>query len=145
MKAWHFYLGAAVAAGVGFYIVSVMTSPTKKVVVGSTTYRAEAYLGDGGNWYAQVFEGAVPKQQLGPYPTEKDALEQASAFLSGLNVAAFYTVHSFEVAPGKYDWFFDGWSRGALVSESNGPFATKTVAETAGSNWVLSQTPDEGN
>lgn len=143
MKAWHFYVGAAVATGIGFFVIKTMTDkPEKKVEVGGTTYRAAAYLGDGGQWYTQVFEGSKPTQQLGPFPSEADALGEAAKFLQGLDVSAFYTVRSFEVSPGKYDWFFDGWSRGTLVSADNGPYASKSVAETAGSNWVMAQTTE---
>lgn len=139
MKAWHFYVGAAVATGIGFFVIRAMTDKEPSASVGGTVYRAAAFLGDGGNWYAQVFEGSKPTEQLGPYPSEEDALGQAAAFIAGLDVAAFYTVRAFEVTPGKYDWFFDGWSRGVKISADNGPFASKAVAETAGSNWVTAQ------
>lgn len=123
------------AAG-GFYLASRMIAK-KAVTVGGKTYRASVYLGEGGQWYAQVFEGGKPiGETIGPLPSEEDAAEQAAAYLAGLDVVAFYTLHSHEDAPGKYTWYFDGWSRGAKITEANGPYASEAIANVAGSLWA---------
>jgi hypothetical protein len=129
---------SALAIGIGFTIVKIATS--KKVVVGGDSYRASVYLGEDGQWFAQVFKNGKPEgATLGPFPYDNDAAEQAAAYLQGLDVAHFYTLHSVELAPGKWDWYFDGWTRGTKIADAQGPFASEAIANTAGTNWVAKQ------
>lgn len=141
MKAWKIYVPLLAATAIGFAVIRMKTDkPGKpepdKTKVDPARYRATAHVGAGGEWFAQVLLGAELKQQLGPFPSEAEALAEAAKYIANLDVVAFYTLRSFEVTPGKFDWFFDGWSRGELVSADNGPFASKAVAMTAGDNWV---------
>ena len=118
----------------GFAVAKVMTA--KKTA--TAAYRAKIYLGDGGQWYAQVFDGAKPiGEQIGPLPTEGDAAQQAAEYLAGLDVVAFYTLHTVDNGPGQQPtWFFDGWSRGVRTIEAEGPYTSEAIANAAGTTWA---------
>lgn len=131
---WKVALISVAAIGVGFFVVSKMTSKPE-VTVGGNSYRFDLYQGDGGH-YAQIFVNDKPGQLLGPLPTVEEAQRSAADYLMSLDAVAFYALRT-EVDVGSDDkmWYFDGWSRGSLIV-TEGPFANEQAARVAAKSWA---------
>lgn len=140
MKPWLIPVSLLALSAVGFGIAKIATSKKDEPhkVVGGVDYRGAIYLADARQWYAQVFIDGKPGQTLGPLPDAASAAAELARFMSGLDVVAFYTVHSTGDTAETSQWFFDGWSRGEKVVADSGPYASSAAAMTAGSAWAAS-------
>ena len=132
MKIKHIVIGLlVVGTGVGFAIATKKTNGGKGTVNGSD-YRVQILPHRDGGYFGLVFlNGQEQEATIGPMDTV-DALEaEIAKYMAGLDVVAFYTVHT--DANGSY--YFDGWSRGAKIT-TNGPYASEQLANQAGSAWA---------
>ena len=133
MKLKHIIIGVlGVGTLIGFGIAASKTNGGKGTQVGGNDYRAQYIPDRSGGYSAIIFVNGVESEAtVGPMPTVAELDAQVAAYMAGLDVAAFYTVHS--DAQGSY--YYDGWSRGEKIT-TDGPYASEQLAIAAGSEWA---------
>lgn len=134
MKTKHIVIGVlAIGTLVGFGIAASKTNGGKgTATVGGNDYRAQYIPDRSGGYSAIIFVNGVEQEAVvGPMTTVAELDAQVAAYMAGLDVPAFYTVHTDDAG----SYYFDGWSRGTKVT-TDGPFASEAAANTAGSTWA---------